>query len=92
MVSDELLREAKARLRVLHISDDEYIKTLISSSIYDLRSQCGFFDVDSNLSARELVLERVRYAYNDSLEYFNVNFRSKIIELAFCIAGDSDDS
>ncbi|EAC9274055.1 phage gp6-like head-tail connector protein, partial [Listeria monocytogenes] len=45
--------------------------------------------------ARELVIDRTRYAYNDSIEFFNENFQSQITSLGFSLyvaeSGESDE-
>ncbi|WP_072520361.1 hypothetical protein [Gemella massiliensis] len=82
---NDLLKKLKDRLHILHGDEDEQLKQLLSSSIFSLKIQCGNFDVETNLLAQELVFERVRYAYNDSLEYFDKNFRTQIINLALTL-------
>ena len=36
-------------------------------------------DFEKNQEARELLYNRVRYAYNNSLEYFETNFQKEIL-------------
>jgi len=47
--------------------------------------------VDTDAIGRELVLERTRYARNESLEYFDQNFGPQIRLFSFMNAGDLDD-
>jgi len=77
-----LLDEVKSRLRISHTSEDYNLEFLVKSSIDDLTKKCGVFDIETNYQAKELVFERVRYAYNDSIEFFNDNFLSQINSLS----------
>lgn len=87
---EELLIKVKRRLHILHDEEDENLADMIATSIFDLKNKCGDFDVNINLSARELVIERVRYMYNDSLEYFDKNWQSRILELAISLGKDEE--
>jgi hypothetical protein len=74
--------KAKERLHIFHAAEDDYIADLVTRSKKAITDMTGASD-ESNESFRELVLERVRYAYNDSLEYFETNFRTDIMQLSF---------
>lgn len=84
-VSDNLLKMFKDRMHIFHDSEDSNLKQLLSFSIADLQDKCGLFNVDEHDRARELVIERTRYAYNDSIEFFDENFQSQITSLGFSL-------
>ena len=77
----ELLQEFKDRMHFTHNSEDSNLQKLLSFSISAITRRVGAFDINENEGARELVLERTRYAYNDALEYFDKNFESEILSV-----------
>ncbi|MBK5459228.1 phage gp6-like head-tail connector protein [Peribacillus sp. TH27] len=82
-------------MHISHSSEDDNLKRLLSFSIEDLQDKCGYFDIEKNGRAKELVFERTRYTYNDALEYFDDNFLSQITSLGLSIAlkeGDPDEA
>lgn len=81
-IADNILKEFKDRMKISHDSEDDNLKRLLSSSLSALNHSCGSFDFDCVLG-KELVFERARYAYNDSLEFFADNFLTEIINLSF---------
>lgn len=89
MVTEELLKEYKERMRISHNEDDN-LKRLLSFSIAYVKRKCGNFKVDgdSDIDERaiELVFERTRYLYNDAVEFFEDNFLSDITSLGLDIA------
>lgn len=91
---DELLVEFKERMHISH-NEDRNLKQLLSSSIAYIRRKCGEFDLErkkeTDISAKELVFERTRYAYNDALEYFEDNFLSEINSLSIEMLPEDDD-
>lgn len=92
MISDEVLKEFKSRMRISHSIEDENLKSILNMSYEDLKNRCGDFDIDEYLRGRELVFERSRYVYNDSLEFFEDNFLSEITSIGIELVGDTDDS
>lgn len=96
LVTDELLEEFKERNHISHSSEDGNLKKLLAFSVAFVKSKCGEFEVngdsDANKLAKELVLERTRYAYNEALEYFEDNFLSDIFSLGIALAGDELES
>ncbi|WEZ09575.1 phage gp6-like head-tail connector protein [Priestia flexa] len=90
-VTDELLQEFKDMMHFTHNSEDSNLHRLLSFSIDAIKRRCGKFDIDVNLGARELVLQRTRYAYNDAVEYFDKNFSSEIINVQLDIAFNEMD-
>lgn len=80
MVTDELLNEAKTFLHVLHSNDDENIKNLINRGHVVVQSYCGNFDFDNELG-KGLVMEYVRFAYNNMAEWFYSSHQTLLINL-----------
>lgn len=59
---------------------DEKLKELINQSKTSIKALGGVeVDFDKDTIAKELLFNRVRYAYNNSLEYFEENFHSEIL-------------
>lgn len=86
----DYLNELKQYLRVFHSSDDDNLQFLLNSSIRELKDL-----VDSDMTDerfRELVYNRVRYAYNGDLEFFNENFQNAILDFSFhSLKEDADE-
>lgn len=86
----DYLNELKQYLRVFHSSDDDNLQFLLNSSTRELKDL-----VDSDMTDerfRELVYNRVRYAYNGDLEFFNENFQNAILDLSFhSLKEDADE-
>ena len=80
----EVLNEFKGRMKIMHSGEDDNLKGLLSSSCVALNKACGVFDFNSE-QGKELVFERARYAYNDSLEFFADNFLTEIINLTLAL-------
>lgn len=96
MISDEILEEFKSRLHISHSSEDKNLTRMLSSSLAYVEDKCGAFKMDGSANvdkrARELVLERTRYAYNEALEYFEDNYLSEITSLGIdLLDGDNDE-
>lgn len=84
-VTPGLVDDFKKRLHISHGSEDDKLEKLLSSSLAYVERVCGVFDLEKNEEARELVFERSRYAYNDSLEFFEENFLSMIQGLSLSL-------
>lgn len=91
MVTDDILKEFKSRMRISHSIEDKNLISILEMSYEDIKSKCGIFDIEEHVRGRELVYERSRYVYNDSLEFFEDNFLSEITSLGFELVGDDDD-
>lgn len=91
MVSDGLLAEFKNRMRISHIAEDENLRVILAGSLTAIKDMVGSNDIE-DASVKELVLERSRYVYNDSLEYFADNFKDEIarVSLRLTLGGASD--
>lgn len=82
-----ILKEFKQRMKIYHSSEDEALTQILEASIADIKNLIGDFDISKYPEGKELVFERSRYAYNDSLEYFHVNFQQRIIDLSLELKG-----
>jgi len=82
----KVLDEFKERMKISHSAEDKNLERLLSSSLIALNQSCGTFGYD-NEQGKELVFERARYAYNDSLEFFAANFLTEIINLSISLLG-----
>lgn len=89
-VTTNMVEEFKDRMHISHSAEDSNLKQLLSFSISSLKETVGDFDVETNNRAKELVFERSRYAYNDSVEYFNDNFLNDIISLSLSLAFEKE--
>lgn len=85
MITPELLEELKEDMHITNSGEDKNLKRLLSSSYSSIKNDCGQFDISENERAKELVFNRVRYAYNDALEYFSDNFQSEITTLSLML-------
>lgn len=84
----DLLNEFKVRMHIFHDSEDNNILRILESSQRDIEGLCGNVEKEP-IRTMELVLERSRYAYNDSLEFFYDNFRESLMNLSFdCYEGE----
>lgn len=87
MITDNILNEFKERMHISHKVEDERLKQTLSASLDDIQEKCGEFSITENKRGKELVFERSRYAYNDSVEFFENNFLSQLISLSFELQG-----
>lgn len=77
-----MLEELKKHLSITWQDEDidAKLKTLLEQSKAAILSLAGTtIDFEKNQEARELLYNRVRYAYNNSLEYFETNFQKEIL-------------
>lgn len=84
-ITPGIVEEFKKRMHISHGFEDENLERTLSASVAALIARCGDFDIQENEVAKELVFERARYAYNDSLEFFDTNFLSDIHTLGFML-------
>ncbi|MTV21440.1 phage gp6-like head-tail connector protein [Staphylococcus delphini] len=82
MITQNHVEEMKRRLKIFHTFEDEHIQSLLEQSYEDIKHRCQEFDIEKNKRGSELVYERTRYAYNDSLEFFHENFLAQITSFA----------
>ncbi len=78
---EQLLKDFKSRMRIFHGADDENLKNILESSKAAIKRWCGSEDI-TKPEIRELIIERSRYVYNDSLEFFNENFLSELMAVS----------
>lgn len=74
------LNEFKSRMRIFHESEDDYITQQLDDSKAAIIALIGEFDPAEFVQGKELIFERTRYVRNESLEYFNDNFQSLILD------------
>ncbi|NHM77169.1 hypothetical protein BU649_10380 [Staphylococcus chromogenes] len=82
MITQNHVEEMKRRLKIFHTFENEHIQSLLEQSYEDIKHRCQEFDMNENKRGSELVYERTRYAYNDSLEFFHENFLGQITSFA----------
>lgn len=85
MVSDNLLKAFKQRMRIDYDIDDENLREMLERSFNVIKSNCGEFDVESNEYGKLLVIEHARYAFNDDTEFFMSNFADDLASFAFSL-------
>ena len=86
------LSDFKSRMKIFGNFEDDALIALLANSFKRIAQLIGEYKPDDNLNFVELVFERSRYAYNDSLEYFEDNFQPMILELSLANWSDDDDS
>lgn len=79
---NRFLKEFKKRMKISHSSEDEMLTDILDASSEDVKGLIGDFDMETYVKGKELVFERARYVYNDSLEYFYDNFQQRIMDLS----------
>lgn len=78
----DLLDEVKEALAITWDEEDNNIVKLIDRSVYYINDLVGVeLDLKVNLSARELVINRIRYEYNNALDQFETNFEQPLSRL-----------
>ncbi|MGM9930975.1 phage gp6-like head-tail connector protein [Pradoshia sp.] len=90
MVAPQIVEQFKERMHITHSMEDGNLERLLSSSYEAIKRDCGEFDINSNLSGKELVFERARYTYNDALEFFQGNFLKELHSFSFSLLPDSE--
>lgn len=86
------IEELKERMKIFHDSEDYNLQRILDTSEKDVLSLVGE-DAKNDLRTIELIYERSRYVYYDSLEFFYDNFQEQIlnISLAYADLGGDDD-
>ncbi|HDR6246167.1 TPA: hypothetical protein QCU24_003952 [Bacillus cereus] len=83
----DLLGEVKEALAITWVEEDNHIVKLIGSSVYYINDLVGAeLDLTVNLTARELVINRIRYEYNNALDQFEDNFEKPLSRLILHVA------
>jgi len=86
-LSPDLFGEIKHALAITWSDEDREIKKLAAKSVYAINELVGTeIDLEINMSARELVIERCRYAYNNAVDEFEKNFQAELSRLILRVA------
>lgn len=85
-----LLKDLKNRLKIFHDTEDDELQRILKASESSIQVMTGASDMTEPI-LEELIIERSRYAYNDSLEYFDDNFQSQIMLASFMFGGLHDE-
>ena len=80
LLAKDHLESFKKRMKIFGTSEDENLESILSASFLRINQLIGPYDPTDDLNFVELVFERSRYAYNDSIEYFEGNFQSFILD------------
>ncbi len=81
----------KDRMHIFHDSENDNIIRILQASEQAIKRDCGDYEPDNQV-AIELVLERARYVYNDSIEFFADNFREQLMSLSLELFNPTGDS
>ena len=77
-----MLDEIKEYLKVLDEDEDNYLNSLILQGEAYLNNLAGVkLNFNLNTSAKTLLKDYCRYAYNNATEFFETNFNSDILRL-----------
>lgn len=83
----DLFDDVKEALAITWDEEDNHIVKLIGSSVYYINDLVGAeLDLTVNLTARELVINRIRYEYNNALDQFEDNFEKPLSRLILHVA------
>lgn len=81
------LADVKAHLHIFHSVEDDYLQSLLKQSQLAVARMTGVSEGDEY---DELVLNRVRYAYNDSLDEFEERYQSVLLGLSTQLLADDE--
>lgn len=82
-----LLKEAKAKLRITWDESNEEIEEMIEDAKSYMEKQTNIeIDYKKEKWAKNLLLQRVRYDYHNALDEFEENFSSEIKKLTLLAA------
>lgn len=81
-ITTKNLDKFKQRMRIYHSHSDEALRSYLENSYLFLKNKCGEFSLEDDNQGTELMYERARYAYHDSIEYFDENFMSMVINFS----------
>lgn len=82
MKDQEWIDRFRSDFNFSHSSEDDQLIKSIQTSRAAIKRMTGVDD-DTNPEFVELVINRVRYEYNEQLEFFEQNFESTLIGLSF---------
>ncbi|MGX5634663.1 hypothetical protein [Bacillus thuringiensis] len=82
-----LLEEIKHVLAITWHEEDREVGRLAKRSVYAINDLVGTeVDIETNLAAREMVIQRVRYDYNNALDEFETNYKRQLSRLILQVA------
>ena len=92
--ADEHIQSLKDRLKILHDTEDEYLKRILASSVIAVATLVGASELSESLV--ELACERAMFIYNDALDEFKSLYEDEIehlylMNLIVAKEADSDD-
>lgn len=90
MIDETVLKSFKGRMHIFHDSEDDNLKEILEASLSAIKSMTGSGDV-TRPDIKELVIERSRYVYTDSVEFFEDNFQSRILSVGFDVMSEGDN-
>lgn len=87
----KILDQFKKDMKIFHDSEDDSLLRSLKASEVDVLSLVGE-DAKTDPRTIELIFNRSRYAYYDSLEFFYDNFQEPILNLSleYASGGDAD--
>lgn len=90
-ITTEHVKTFKTKNKIYHSREDDIIENILKSSYEFISSKCGDFSMDDTHMGAELVYNRARYEYNETLEYFDENFMSMVMRFALVNWSDEDE-
>lgn len=76
-----MLEELKSYLKITWDEEDLLLDNLINDAEEYLNELCGVELDYTDINNKSLVKDYVRYAYNNNVEWFEINFASKLLRL-----------
>ncbi len=77
------LNELKDYLKITWNEENSYLSSLMDEGMFFLNEKAGVeIDYSKDLSAKALLKDYCRYAYNHTLELFEVNFQRQLLHLS----------
>ncbi|WP_192944535.1 head-tail connector protein [Ligilactobacillus agilis] len=83
------LENVKEHLHIFHSVEDNYLVSLLEQSKSAITRMTGISD---GPEYDELVLNRVRFAYNDTLDEFERRYQSILLGLSSGLLGANNDT
>lgn len=90
MITDDILKQFKQRMRITFDSDDENLRALLERSYSIIVSNCGDFDLDNPIG-KHLTFEHARYTLNDDSEFFFGNFQHDLSSFSLDLRKDNTE-
>ncbi|WP_025728402.1 hypothetical protein [Atopobacter phocae] len=91
-LAEEHLEPIKLYLRIFNTSDDDDLMRMLKGSFLRIQQLIHSPDPPNDPVYLELVYNRVRYDYNEDLEFFEENFQAEILAQSLLNSvGESDE-